>query len=564
MDPAAPEEQLFNTQFKKDMQQLQNAFLDKLSDTVRDMKALKPEFNAGIAKLARIETAYHAAHNLAGAGIIFGFPEASAVARTLYAALRPLLDLEQHSDAQVAAQREAAPYVLHFISICEDICLNRAAALERMVLPAAEAKTLAQDTKDVYIIARDYAQSEDMITRLTQFGYRAVLVEDEARLKSALRQGQAKAVLIFSDLDAHDAAVIRALLQTEHEDGVRAPLIVLSGKGDFATRLEAARLGARGFFSGTPDALKIVERIEALAAQARIAPHFHALIVDDDDMLAEFYKNALRREGMGVTVVSDASNALSMLEEHDIDLILVDSTMPSCTGLELRAVIRQHERLRNIPLMIMAPAEDAEAAVARHADLAMDDFIIKPFSPEYLVSLIRTRAIRLTETKAFVSHDHFTGLLNHEQFNQALAREILRVRRHKSRSCYATLDLDHFRDINAAHGHAAGDGLIKLLARMLQQHLRRTDIVGRCGGQRFGIIMPGCDANNAERSLETLRAAFTDQFYAVGKGMARVTFSCGLAPIKGTDTLESLINDTDKALGEAKKTGRNRIVAVHE
>ncbi|MBI1214504.1 MAG: diguanylate cyclase [Alphaproteobacteria bacterium] len=554
------EDALFNNQFKKDMHQLQNAFLDKLDDVLRELKMLRPEFNTGITKIRKIEAIYHDIHNLAGSGIIFGFPEVSSAARELYAMLRPLFDLEQHSDAQIEMQKATVAYIDNFITACSDILERREESVERMILPPAGGPGLTPDSKDIFIIARTFEQSEEMVTHLNRFGYHPVLVEDQGRLQTAIRGAQLKAILIFSDLDEGDLEIIRSILKTEEEAHVDIPVIVLSEKDDFTTRLAAARIGARGFFSGTPDILKVIERIENLSARTHTAPQFHVLIVDDDEMLSEFYRNTLKRTGLTVTVVASAPAALDQLEEHDIDLVLIDSTMPLCSGLELSTVIHQFDRYRNIPIMIMSSQEDAEAAVARHAELGMDDFIIKPFSPEYLMSVIRTRAIRLSETKAFISHDHFTGLLNHEQFNEALGREVMRVRRHHARSCYVTLDLDHFRDINAEHGHAAGDKLIKVLARMLQQHLRRSDVIGRCGGQRFGVIMPGCDLENAERIIENLRARFTDQFYNVGSGKARVTFSGGITQIKGTATLEDLINKTDAALREAKKTGRNRVI----
>jgi diguanylate cyclase (GGDEF)-like protein len=553
---------LLNNQFKKDMQQLQNAFLDKLDDLLRDLKVLRPELNAGIAKVGRVEAVYHMVHNLSGSGIIFGFPEVSTAARALYAAFQPLFDLDQHSDAQIESQRATMEYLDHFLSVCDGILSQRSESLQRMILPPPAGKGLTPDSKDVFIIAHTFEQSEKLIAQLNQFGYHPVLVEEELRLQSAIRSAQLKAIVIFSNLGETDVAIIRNILKIEEEAHVNIPVIVIAENDDFETRLSAARIGARGFFSGTPDILKLTERIENLSARTQAAPQFHVLIVDDDDMLAEFYRNTLKRTGLGVTVVSTGEEAMHQLEEHDIDLILVDFTMPRCTGLELSAVIRQHDRYRNIPLMIMSSQEDAEATAARHVELGMDDFLIKPFSPEYLMSVIRTRAIRLSEMKAFISHDHFTGLLNHEQFNEALGREVMRVRRNHARTCYVTLDIDHFRDINAQYGHAAGDKLIKILSRMMQQHLRKSDVIGRCGGQRFGIIMPGCELENAERIIENLRIKFTDQFYDVGLEKARVTFSGGAMQVKGTATLEDLINKADAALREAKKTGRNKVVSV--
>ncbi len=194
---------------------------------------------------------------------------------------------------------------------------------------------------------------------------------------------------------------------------------------------------------------------------------------------------------MLVEATPSSKQAVRLLAESSFDIILLDFNMPGCSGPELAAIIRQHDRHVGLPIVFMSSKDDVEALLI-NTGLGIDDFLVKPFTPEQLTAVVRSRARRASELSSIMMRDSFTGLLNHARFLEILGLQIAQVKREGKPASFAVLDLDHFKKINDSYGHAMGDQVIRSIARMLQQRLRRTDIVGRLGGEEFGIILPGC------------------------------------------------------------------------
>jgi diguanylate cyclase (GGDEF)-like protein len=264
---------------------------------------------------------------------------------------------------------------------------------------------------------------------------------------------------------------------------------------------------------------------------------------------------------MKTIVTSNPKECIGILEEQDIDLVLIDFAMPHCSGKELATIIRQYPQYVGLPIVFMSAMEDIEATLI-NTGLGIDDFLVKPFTPQQLVSVVSSRARRAAELRSLMVRDGFTGLINHARFLEILGNTLADVARNETPTSFVMIDIDHFKKINDTYGHAAGDQVIKSLSRMLQQQLRRSDILGRCGGEEFGIIMPNCDLQNAQRIMERLRTIFSEAYYTVGKHRINVTFSAGLMQIKPGDNLDQVINTVDAALYEAKQMGRNRVIAA--
>jgi len=160
--------------------------------------------------------------------------------------------------------------------------------------------------------------------------------------------------------------------------------------------------------------------------------------------------------------------------------------------------------------------------------------------------------------------DGLTGIFNRQHFIES-AGDLLRYCAKSSRdACVVVIDLDHFKLVNDAHGHAAGDLVLKRAVKTCQMHLRSIDVFGRLGGEEFGIVLPDCSIDVARHRAEELRAAIE----SVSGSDARIDFpvsaSFGIAATRtsGYDLRELLAN-ADSALYEAKREGRNRI-AVYQ
>ena len=165
------------------------------------------------------------------------------------------------------------------------------------------------------------------------------------------------------------------------------------------------------------------------------------------------------------------------------------------------------------------------------------------------------------DLQTLAATDSLTGLPNRRQFIARLTEEFLRVRRlDNQRSSVLMLDLDLFKGINDAHGHAAGDAVLKHFARLIQDGIRKIDTAGRLGGEEFAIILPGADSVAASASAERLREIVaTIPFVQNGKTIP-ITVSIGVATIGSGDCNEgATLIRADHALYRAKRNGRNRV-----
>jgi diguanylate cyclase (GGDEF)-like protein len=159
-----------------------------------------------------------------------------------------------------------------------------------------------------------------------------------------------------------------------------------------------------------------------------------------------------------------------------------------------------------------------------------------------------------------MERDSLTGLLNHTNLKETLYNELLRAKRTEAKLCFAMIDLDHFKNVNDVHGHMSGDRVLKSLSRLLQDRLRRTDIIGRYGGEEFGVILINTGVVNAKAIMDDIRESFSQIRQASSEGDYYVTFSCGIAGFPDISTAEELNSQADQFLYKAKEEGRNRIV----
>ncbi|MEJ7615538.1 MAG: GGDEF domain-containing protein [Pyrinomonadaceae bacterium] len=156
--------------------------------------------------------------------------------------------------------------------------------------------------------------------------------------------------------------------------------------------------------------------------------------------------------------------------------------------------------------------------------------------------------------------DHLTGLANRRRFERQLQREAARTLRFSRPFCLLLLDIDHFKNVNDSFGHVAGDDAIRQLAKALQSGTRGIDTVARIGGEEFAIILTETNFSGGIDVAERLRSAVSEMDVP---GVGRITASFGVAefPSSTGDTRE-LMTVADGAMYEAKRQGRNRVVAA--
>lgn len=339
--------------------------------------------------------------------------------------------------------------------------------------------------------------------------------------------------------------------------GLAAPRVFLSAQGGMASRLRAIRAGGQAFFARPTSASTLADRLDALCARQPQDP-YRVLVVDDDPQVAEGLALILRNAGMLAHSLADPLQILGALAETRPDLLLLDMHMPACTGKEVAAVIRQVEPLAGLPIVFLSGERDFARQMEAMGEGA-DDFLTKPIAPEQLVAHVTHRAWRGRMLLGLMVRDGLTGLLNHSALLDQLDIEVARARRLSGRLVFAMTDLDHFKRVNDTQGHGMGDQVLRAFSRLLQQRLRRTDALGRYGGEEFGIVLPDTDLAEAQTLLEGLREDFAAlRFHGPG-GVFGATFSVGLADFPRHGDGAGLCEAADRALYAAKGGGRNRV-----
>jgi two-component system cell cycle response regulator len=145
---------------------------------------------------------------------------------------------------------------------------------------------------------------------------------------------------------------------------------------------------------------------------------------------------------------------------------------------------------------------------------------------------------------------------------EALDKELMRARRHQRELSFLMLDIDHFKKINDVHGHLAGDYVLKEVARLLQQRIRRDEVLARYGGEEFAIILPETTLEGACALAEGLREKIEESRFVFQGETIRVTISIGAAIlIEDHRASLDLIKKADEKLYEAKRAGRNRVLS---
>lgn len=374
----------------------------------------------------------------------------------------------------------------------------------------------------------------------------------------ALREDPPDLAVLDLEAAAPEGGLPAFLANLHEAAGRRIPLAFLSQYADLEARLEAVRSDGVAFFTKPLDLLALLDTVDQLRAQQLQEP-IRVLVVEDEALTAACCARILEGAGMQVSVLRDPAGIMEPLVEHRPDLLMLDLHMPGCSGLELASVIRQQAAYVSLPIVFLS-AEQHPGRQLEALSRGAEDFLVKPVSPVHLISIATTRALRGRQLRNLLVRDSLTGLLNHVHFKDRLRLEVARASRVHGPLAFAMLDLDGFKGVNDAHGHAAGDRVLKNLARVLQHRLRRTDVIGRWGGEEFAVVLPDTTLDVALRVLEDIRERFAAMPQEAGRQTIHVSLSCGVSAFPDFGEPLALVDAADQALYAAKRLGRNRCV----
>ncbi len=231
------------------------------------------------------------------------------------------------------------------------------------------------------------------------------------------------------------------------------------------------------------------------------------LVVDDERLAIEVLCNAIEDLG-DVSYATSGMQALAMMAEAPVDLILLDARMPDLDGYDTCVALQRD--YPDIPVVFVTAAHDPKSEI-RALEAGASDFITKPLNPP----VVRARVTMHLRFKAQsdllrnLSHrDPLTGVANRRALEERLAVEWRRAARHRFPLSLLMLDVDHFKAYNDHYGHIAGDACLERVADALSQTIGRAeDLVARYGGEEFAALLAGSGPEEALALAEKVRAA---------------------------------------------------------
>ncbi len=308
----------------------------------------------------------------------------------------------------------------------------------------------------------------------------------------------------------------------------------------------------------------------------------NVLVVDDDEGSRRGLATTLRELGHTCMTARDGVEALEILHVAHVDVVVADWRMPRLSGLELCHEVRR--RGGAYVYFVFVTALDDKTHLLEGMRAGADDYISKPVDFDELRARMiaarrvvglhralsaRNRSLRRDSESNFKAAriDALTRVRNRLALNEdlgAFAHNALRYEQHYSA---ALCDIDHFKAYNDHYGHLAGDEVLRSIARVIGEELRKGDLLYRYGGEEFLVVFPQQTAQTARLAMERVRGAVTRAAipHAPGESRPVLTISAGVAELRhqaGTSSealLEDWLERADQALYRAKHAGRDRV-----
>src|ERR1043166_6543672 len=293
------------------------------------------------------------------------------------------------------------------------------------------------------------------------------------------------------------------------------------------------------------------------------------VMVDDEPTTIEVLQAFLENEGYERFVTtSDSTQAMELITNEHSDVVLLDLNMPEVSGFDILNLMRVHNRLRYIPVIVLTSSNDSETKL-KALQLGASDFLAKPVDPSELALRLRNTLAAKAYQDRLTNYDALTGLPNRRMFMDRLIWSIRCANRDHTAAAVLHVGLDYFKKINDTLGHAVGDRLLTEVAHRLAGYLPVTPsgskdanesqpMLARVGGDEFNILLPEVEhIENAALLAASILGAMQDPFH-IDHREVFITPSIGVAvfPEDG-ESGDTLLKHAGIALNQTKQCGRN-------
>lgn len=529
---------------------LQARFRKRALNDIRSVESAMQKAAAGEDRLDQMKSAYQTLHRLAGSAGTFGFHALGNGARMIELRIKPFVEGDVQEEGRVTANMPGKPLLAHVGQLRdllthdviheEDRESRKSRAVGGIELPA------------VLLIEPDEQEAARLASALAFHGFTVSCSSSTDLSQQTLET--------ISVILVH-VSVLPSLDGYPSNDGAHAPVLVIGAADTFEDQYRLASAGAAGVVTQPVDVPALADHIERLLDEQTEANSGRVMIVDDDPELLEHYGVVLEYSGLEVRKVNSPSNIFETLSEFRPDIVLMDVQMERYSGPVLARMLRFDPEWTGLHIIFLSSEEDREFQfdALSHGG---DDFLTKPVPDKILVQATKVRCYRARQLDRLASRDSLTGLLKHSLAISEVVKEHARCQRLGESSIVAMVDLDHFKQVNDVHGHRVGDLVIKGLANLLRNRLRKTDIIGRYGGEEFLVALTNCSTKDARDLMQQVCDQLSQIAFRGETGEFHVTLSVGLAPLNGFNSPEKAIEAADRALYRRKASGRNGVTLI--
>jgi two-component system, cell cycle response regulator len=373
------------------------------------------------------------------------------------------------------------------------------------------------------------------------------------------------------------------------------PVVMVTALSDAADRLRGLEAGADDFLTKPVNDTALFARVRSLVRLKRMMDEWRLreevcgkfgnpsarlegdelarariLLVEQNRLAATKIEDALAAMTLEFTVVPNCAGAQAAIGAG-ADLVIASLFVGDGDPLRLVSQLRANEATRQVPILLIAEDGDLPR-LAKGLDLGANDYILRPLDRNELIARVRTqiRRKRLQDrlrenyerSLELALTDALTGLYN-RRYAMAHLDEFTRAAAGEKELAVLLFDIDHFKQINDAHGHDAGDAVLAEMAKRTLRDLRSFDLVARYGGEEFLVVMPETTMAVAAQVGDRLRRGLGENPFRLPDGSEiTVTVSVGVASlVDAGDTPTALLKRADEALYAAKRGGRNQVVA---
>jgi diguanylate cyclase (GGDEF)-like protein len=297
------------------------------------------------------------------------------------------------------------------------------------------------------------------------------------------------------------------------------------------------------------------------------------LIAEDDLINSRILQKNIENWGYEAVLARSGESAWRALQDEDLRLSILDWMMPGMDGIEVCRKIRRRKKYKYTYIILLS-AKDRKQDIIAGLSSGADDYMTKPVNFLELRARLKTgkRIIDLedkllviqNQLKDIASRDSLTKIWNRAEISKFLSEELDRGGREKKATGVVLLDVDYFKKINDFYGHAIGDQALLQVVSRLKRKVRKSDKIGRYGGDEIIIILPNCGLSEIKKIGERLRLAVGKRGLKTDLDTVPVTVSAGCATseLPGALSADKLIKVADGALLKAKGQGRNCVVVA--